>query len=339
MQGNASPSMDAGTTREENVSPELQEKQRRFEKATIPSPFLRTFGAPIIYSIIIFIVGGAILAHGLPIMLIDSILIKSLIILLSPVTFPLVMIAICAAINKPFQGAVATVLVPRDLSLPFYFSRRIYGACLATVMHFSGIYYIILSLPWLKTFMFRSFGYAGKYCNFTTYTDVWMRDVKLLDLGDRAYIGNQSTLGTNICTTDDKLLVGKIKVGDKSQLGRLCILGPGTRIGNNSETGVRTILGIKVIAKNNVKIAGASGVSHGVILENDVTISEYCYIGSKCHIYEGITIPVAFNLKGGTIITSQEDVKTEVERQADDIQSSILERMTLMNDIPAGMRQ
>ena len=339
MQSNASAIMDDGTKSEDNLSPELLEKKRRFEKATTPSPFLKKFGAPIVYSIIVFILGGACVLHGLPFMFSDSIFLKCFLLLVLPVTFPVSMVAICAVINKPFQGAIASTLVARDLSLPFYFSRRVYGACLATLMSFSGLYYIILSLPWLKKFMFQSFGYAGKHCNFTTYTDVWMRDVKLLDLGDSSYLGNQSTLGTNICTTDGKLLVGKIKIGDNSQLGRLCILGPGTRIGNQSETGVRTILGIKTIAKSKVKVAGASVVSHGVVLEDGVTVGEYSYIGSKSHIFEGIALPMAFNVKAGTIIASQEDVKSQGERQADDIQAAIIERMAMMNDNSAGMRQ
>jgi acetyltransferase-like isoleucine patch superfamily enzyme len=340
MQVNTDSSNVAGKNPEENnLSPEQIEKIKRFEKATIPSPFLKKFGAPIIYAIVVIIVGGACLLNGLPIMLTDSIWIRSIVLLLLPLTFPLTMVAICAVINKPFQGAIASTLVPRDLSLPFYFSRRVYGACLATLMHFTGIYYIILSLPWLKKFMFVSFGYPGKYCNFTTYTDVWMRDLKLLDLGDRAYLGNQSTLGTNICTTDGKLLVGKIKIGDDTQLGRLCILGPGARIGNQSETGVRTIFGLKVIIKNRVKIAGGVSISHGVVLEDGVTVSEYCYLGSKCHIYEGITIPAAINLKSGTIVTSQGDLNSHIDLQNQDIRSTIIERMAMMNDKATVMRQ
>lgn len=333
MQGNQA--MNGDSQEAQNSQAQAKSPGDSAEKALKPNDFLKIWATPIIHFTMTLVVGGTLIVSSLPFLLFDSIWAKIPFLLFMPFTFPAIMIGICAVINKPFQPFVVSGIFPRDLSLPLYFGRRIYGVCLATLMHFSGIYYIILSMPWLKKAMYRSFGYEGKFCNFTTYTDVWIRDVKLLDLGDAAYLGNQSTLGTNICTTDGNLLVGRIKIGSQTQLGRLCILAPGTRFGNNCETGVRTILGIRAIAKNRVKIAAAGSISHGVVLEDDVTIGEYSYIGSKAHIHSGVTLPVVSNIKAGTIILDQEAASKYNQKQVDEIQASIVERMNLMNNNPA----
>lgn len=231
---------------------------------------------------------------------------KLLYILCAPLLYLLTVVSLSALVSLPFQRGIVSGLFPRNLENNVYLARRVYGVCLNTIMNFSLIYGLILQVSYLKKLFFYFFGYRG-HMNFTAYQDTWVRDLKLLTFGDGAYLGNQSTLGTNICTTDGKILVGRIKVLDNSQIGRLCVMGAGARIGSHCETAVRTMIGIRTRLQNNVKIAGNTAISHAVSLAEGVEIGENCYLGPKCEIGESVKIPPLSYLESGTIINNQEE--------------------------------
>lgn len=294
---------------------------------------------PLILTTVACIVGGSIAFVGTPLFLFESIAAKVAWLFFSPFILTLLMVLIGGSLSYPFHAAIISGIFPRDPSSKLYFGRKIYGTCLSTIMYFPATYYLILNISFFKKLFFRLFGYEGQHLSFTAYTDTWIRDVRLLTLGERSYLANQSTIGTNICLTDGNIMVGRIKIGDDTQVGRLCILGPGSRMGNNCETGVRTVLGIRTVIKDKVKLAGGASLSHGVLLHEGVDVQEYSYLGTKCEVYAGIKLPAGSYLEAGTILTNQEEADNFHQTQNQQLRHSLSERFNRVSMINAADHQ
>lgn len=189
-----------------------------------------------------------------------------------------------------------------------YFGRMIYGKCWTMIFYFRPLYQVILSTPILKWMTFRLFGYQGSL-DMTTYADTWIRDLPLLDLGEGVYLSNRATIGTNIVQKTGHILVDRIKIGSGSVIGHLAVIGPGAQIGESSEIGVNCTIGIRVKIGNNVLIKPTSTVYHASIVEDDVVIEPWVYVGVHCIIRRGIKVPSGTVIPDGTTINIQSDLE------------------------------
>ena len=282
----------------------------------------------------LFVVGLAFIISGTPaIFFLENSKLAQIVYLgLAPLIFVLVYILVAGIISLPFQRAIVSGVFPRDIKIPVYLGRRVYGVCINAVTNFSLVFGLILQTDFLKKLYFRIFGYEGSL-KFTTYQDTWLRDYKLLTFGDGAYLGGGAILGTNIVLSDGNIMVGRVKVLDNSQIGRLCILGPGSRVGKNSEVGVSVIFGIRTRVADNVKINGSTGISHAVEIEDNVTVGEHSYIGTKVKIREGIEVAKCSSISEGVIISTQEDMDNYIEVQNNHLSALLNERLTLLDSV------
>lgn len=121
----------------------------------------------------------------------------------------LVFLVVASVLSLPHQFAVTPGKVRRDVNNPMYFHPRLYGLCWTSVFYNKPVYYVCLTVPFLKWIVFYLFGYRGSM-NFTIYPDTWVRDLPILKFEDGVYVSNRATLGTNIVLTNGFLLVGGI---------------------------------------------------------------------------------------------------------------------------------
>ncbi len=209
--------------------------------------------------------------------------------LFSPLCWTLVFVLTAGLLSWPHQKWVVAGHFPRDLNLPQYFHRRLYGLCWTAVYYNKPIYMLLLSLPMLKTLMFRLFGYRGSM-NFTIYPDTWVRDLPLLTFEDGVYLANRSTLGSNIVLKDGTIFVGKITLRERATLGHLGVLGPGTEIGASSEVGVRATVGVNAVVGAHSTISGAAAVAHGVRVGNRVCVAATASVGHYSRLADGTSV-------------------------------------------------
>lgn len=273
----------------------------------------------------------------LPIILVKDFRLKLVLLGLAPIQFSVLYVLIAGLLSFPFQKAIVSGIFPRDLGILVYVGRRAYGACLSMVLNFTILYHFILSFYFLKVLFFRIFGYQGESVNFTTYPDAWIRDIPLLTLGNGAYIANQSTLGTNICLTDGNIMVGRIKIGDDTQLGRLCIIGPGARVGANCETGVKTTIGLRTRLSDQVKMAACATFNHDCTINPKAEIREMTYLGMDCEIGEGVVVPAGSFIETGTKIQNQEEMDKIFSQQRKEMQSIILSSINKAEEMKNNM--
>src|SRR5262247_628928 len=79
----------------------------------------------------------------------------------APVLFATAFVTIAATLSMAHQKAIVAGRYPRSVAHPIYFPRRLYGLCWTSVYYFTPIYFITLSIPFLKKLLFRGFGYKG----------------------------------------------------------------------------------------------------------------------------------------------------------------------------------
>ncbi|MGE3388350.1 MAG: hypothetical protein AB7K41_16615, partial [Bdellovibrionales bacterium] len=134
-----------------------------------------------------------------------------------------------------------------------YRVRRRYTSMWTYLFYFKPVYFLVLAVPSLKWLAFRLFGYQGQL-NFVVYPDTWLRDLPVLDIGKSAYLSNKSSIATNICLMDGRILVEGIQIGEKACVGHGTLIGPGTRLGDASEIDASTTSGLRVFYGKNVKV-------------------------------------------------------------------------------------
>jgi carbonic anhydrase/acetyltransferase-like protein (isoleucine patch superfamily) len=214
---------------------------------------------------------------------------------LAPVVYAALFILVAAGISRPFQKAIIPGRFPRDVTHPIYRARRIYGLCWTCVYYNKPVYFIALSLPWLRAMMFRGFGYRGSL-DFTIYPDTWIRDLPLLDFGPGAYIANRATLGTNMALSNGTSFVDRITVGANATVGHLAVLAPGAAIGARAEVGATTVIGIGVTVGDRANLQPCAGINHAARIGEGATVGTAAYVGAAAVADAGAHVPPAGNV-------------------------------------------
>jgi carbonic anhydrase/acetyltransferase-like protein (isoleucine patch superfamily) len=246
---------------------------------------------------------------------------RLLVLVVMPILYSILYLLIAALLSLPHQRAIVAGRFPRDVGHPIYFHRRLYGLCWTSVYYFVPIYHVALSLPLLKTLLFRLFGYRGDM-GFTTYPDTWIRDLPLLRLGKGAYLSNKSTIGTNIALADGSILVEPVTIEDGALVGHLAMLAPGVEIRRDAEVGVGVCIGLKSIIGEGVKINPGCSIEHGV------KIGAHAKVGSVTYIASAVTVAPDIIVPGGVTIPARTRIRTQEEAQffAGHIEAAKLEK-------------
>lgn len=232
---------------------------------------------------------------------------------IAPALFALTWVVTAGVLSLPHQGAIVAGTFPRRLEHAIYGSRRLYGLCWTAVYYAGPIYQLLLTIPATKKLMLRLFGYRGDL-DITLYSDTWVRDLPLLDIGRGAYLSNKATIGTNICLQSGDILVDKITLAEGALVGHLTMLGPGAAIGKNAEVGVGCAIGIKVSIGDGARIGPAALVNHGARIGNGAQIGSMAYIGARVTIADGVCVPSGARIPDRAVIASQADVERYVPR-------------------------
>jgi acetyltransferase-like isoleucine patch superfamily enzyme len=277
------------------MSNELKLDSNRFrglvaERSSTEISRLRAAAYPVLSSVYL------VLIFGLPLML--CVLLwheaplkwRYLALLGCPFLFAVVFTLVASLLSIPHQKGIIAGKFPRDVGHRVYFHRRLYGLCWTCLFYFKPIYFLILAIDPLRKGTFRLFGYRGSL-DFIIYPDTWIRDLPLLTFGDKAYIANRSTLGSNICLQTGQILVGPISIGDRSIVGHLGVIGLGSSIDEDSELGVGVATGIQVSIGRNTKVGAISGLNHGSSVGNDCDIGAMSYVGSGTRVLDGVRLP------------------------------------------------
>ncbi len=263
-----------------------------------------------------------------------NLILQTSIILLSPIIYVLCFILFSGLLCLPHRKFIIAGRFPRKLGNQVYFHRSLYGLCLTTIYYFTPIFFIVLSFSSLKKLLFRLWGYQGSL-DFVTYPDTWIRDVALLQIGEGAYLSNKATIGTNIVQHDGTILVDTIKIGDRSVVGHLTMIGPGTELGKDVEVNPGCIIGLHSFLDDGVKVKAYSGIESFVKIGARTVIGSMTYIGSMVTIAPDIIIPPGITIPAKTKITCQEDVAFFVEHitQAKTQQRNRIKQIKMVNSV------
>jgi len=181
-------------------------------------------------------------------------------------------------LSLPHQRWIVPGRMPTDVGVQTYFHRRLYGLCWTSLYYNQFVYWFVLSFPWTKIAVLRLFGYRGA-ARFTLYPDTWIRDLPLLDIGERAYLSNKATIGTNMITREGEIIVDGITVGPGALVGHLACIAPGTRLEPGSEVGVGALLGLRVKLARDATLVAGTILDHGARIGERATMRAGAYMG------------------------------------------------------------
>jgi carbonic anhydrase/acetyltransferase-like protein (isoleucine patch superfamily) len=233
----------------------------------------------------------------------------------APLVYPTLFVLIAAVISRPFQRSIVPGKSPRDVQHPVYRVRRIYGLCWTCVYYNKPVYFLALTLPWLRTVMFRGFGYRGSL-DFTIYPDTWIRDLPLLDFGPGAYVANRATLGTNMALSDGTSFVDRIVVGARATVSHLVVLAPGVTVGARAEVGATSVVGIRVAIGDRVNVQPHATVNHAARIGDGATVGTAAYVGAAAVVEAGAHVAAAGNVPNRSRVASTPSTPGQVESQA-----------------------
>ena len=214
---------------------------------------------------------------------------------------------IAGIISIPFQQGIKPGRFPRHTGDLTYSRRKIYGTSWTTVYYCKPVYFLVLSSPPVRNCIFRLFGYKGNL-NFTIYPDCWIRDLGVLDFGNKVYLSNRATIGSNICHRDNTISVDKISIGENSIIGHLAMIAHGVHIGSDSEIGVGCGVGINAHIGNHASIGPMSMINHYAQIGNHVRIGAKSYIGAGAKIADHLKIPAGSLIPDKANITGENDL-------------------------------
>lgn len=221
-----------------------------------------------------------------------------------PVAYILLTVLTCGGVSRFGTKAIHNGKLERSLDNLQYFKRRLHAGPWTFLFYFKPLYFLVLSISPLKWLAFRLFGYNGNL-DFTVYPDTWLRDLPVLNIGKGAYLSNKSSIATNICLMDGRILVEGIHIGKKSCVGHNTLIGPGTKMGDQVELGASITSGIRVKFGNKVKVYELCGIQHGVTIEDGAILEAVSLIGLRCKIGKNIRIKEGSHIHTGTKIETQ----------------------------------
>jgi len=211
---------------------------------------------------------------------------------------PMAYVAMAALLSIPHQRFVVEGRMPLDTAVPLYFHRRLYGLCWTAVYYSGPVYYLMLSVPALRTALFRAFGYRGSM-DFTIYPDTWVRDLPLLNFGAGSYLSNKATIGSNMIfiRNGEKIIeVGRINIGKNAMVGHLTMIGPGVEIGDDVQIGVGCGIGRRVRIGERAVIGDTVVLDHGAKVQACAIVTTRSYVGMGRNVLEAEEMAPASNL-------------------------------------------
>ncbi len=209
-----------------------------------------------------------------------------------PMIYSVLFVLTAGLLSIPFQKAIIPGKFPRDLLHPVYGKRRLYGLCWTCVFHNKPIYSICLSIPSLKTMMFRLFGYRGSM-DFTVYADSLIGDLPLLDFGAGTDVADRVSLGTSVVLGNGDVLVDRIRLGRETLVGRSSMLGPGVVTGDRSQVGVGVALGRRVVLGDGCVVDSMCGLGDGSRIGARAVVGSMSCIGSEASVGPDLELPPA----------------------------------------------
>ena len=236
------------------------------------------------------------------------------VLLVSPLIYVVAFVVTAGVLSLPYQSGIIAGKFPRDVRHPVYRKRRLYGLCWTAVYYFKPLYFLCLSLPWLKWLLFRLFGYRGGL-NFTVYPDTWIRDLPLLDIGEGAYIANRATLGTNLAFINGTILVDRISIGRGSVVGHLSVIGTGAILDEYSEVGMGCFVGLRCKLGRGSLLQPCCGINHLAAIGANVIVGARSYVGVRTQIGNGLKIAPDSHVPSRQHITSQTEVEQLVSSE------------------------
>jgi len=258
-----------------------------------------------VYLILIFCVPAG-LVGGLWIFL-EDVWSRLAFLTVAPLLYAFFYVGTAGLLSLPHQKAVVPGLFPVDLRDSIYGRRRLYGLCWTSVYYFSPIYFLFLSIPFLRRILFRLFGYKGNL-DFTVYPDTWIRDLPLLNFGKGAYLSNRATIGTNIRLVNGYIIVDGITVEEGGLVGHLSMLGPGVRIGKKAQIGVGCVVGLKTTIGDGAEVGPGTRLEHGITIGEGARVGPASLVGSGSSLTGQIKLPFGSRIPRKSVLTSQEDV-------------------------------
>jgi len=197
------------------------------------------------------------------------------------------------ASSKQFLDCVNAIeagKVERKPKNEVYQKRLEYTKELRVFVYDPALMNIILSTPKLKELFFRTFGYKHNL-DFTIYPNCWIRDLPLLDIGEKCYLADGILLGTNRVSIDQKILrVEEIKIGVHTIFDQRCAVGPGTTIGSECIIGFHSHISAKCIIGDNVRMGEAVDIGAMTEVGDDVFIGQGSFISDFVTIEAGAEI-------------------------------------------------
>jgi acetyltransferase-like isoleucine patch superfamily enzyme len=247
------------------------------------------------------------LAAATPVMIAHEWWLRWIAVALAPAIYAISLILVCGFLSVPFQWAIKPCKEPRDLKMPLYRARRLYGLCWTCIYYFPAIYHFALAVPTLRHVLFRLFGYRGNL-DFTIYPDTWIRDLAVLDIGEHAYLANGSSLGSNVVLANGKILVDRIVIGANAIVGFHTMVGAGASIGERAEIGQNCMIGFRSTLEKDVLLGAACVVGHHVTIGQGTLLGGCCWIDNGARVAAGLRIPTCTFVPARTHLKTQGDV-------------------------------
>lgn len=255
-----------------------------------------------------------------------------------PLIFITTFVTIAGSLSRMAQHAIVPGTFPRKNFDKIYFWRRVYGTCWTQLYYFKPIYSVCLAIPFMKKYTLRVYGYRGPSTSFVVYPDTWIRDLPVLDIADKAYLSNKSTIGTNICLSDGNILVDKVTIRESGLIGHMAMIAPGTVIEENAEVGVGCSISIRSVIKKRATLKPNVMIGHGVVVGERVEVGAFSHVGMRSRIGEGVKIPAGSNIPAGAVILNQADLDAKIQDEATSLAAQ-LRHQAMMHLVPQAARQ
>lgn len=216
--------------------------------------------------------------------------------------------------STSFQSCVAAIVPGKVVRKPeneIYQKRVEYTTELRAFAYNPAFMNIILSIPELKELFFRTFGYKGNL-NFTMYPNAWIRDLPLLDIGEKCYLADGILLGTNRVSIDQRILrVDHITIGDHTIFDQRCAIGPGTTIGSDCIMGFQSQISAKCTVGNNVRLGEVVTIGSMTTLGDDVIIGQGSFISDFVTVEAGAVIASNTRVPPKSVVTTEGKIEAK----------------------------